>query len=98
LLNGRTNLHLLRIAERLTAANTDLMNLLRGMAARYTQAWGDPLGGQAAALKNLWTMAYREAQVEAFADAYLVVAVCFAVCVVLVPLMRKAGPAGRAQS
>jgi MFS transporter, DHA2 family, multidrug resistance protein len=91
LLNSRTNLHLLRIAEHLTAANTDLMNLLRGMAARYAQAWGDPLGGQAAALKNLWTMAYREAQVEAFADAYLVVAVCFAVCVVLVPLMRKAG-------
>jgi DHA2 family multidrug resistance protein len=92
LLNSRTNLHFLRIAERLTAANTELTNLLHGTAARYAQAWGDPLGGQAAALKNLWTMAYREAQVEAFADAYLVVAVCFAVCVVLVPLMRKAGP------
>ena len=39
LLKARTNLHFLRIAERLTAANTELISLLRGMAARYAQAW-----------------------------------------------------------
>ena len=81
LLNSRTNLHFLRIAEHLTAANTELMNLLHGMTARYAQALGDTVGGQTAALKNLWLLAYREAQVEAFADAYLAIAVCFALSV-----------------
>jgi DHA2 family multidrug resistance protein len=44
--------------------------------------------GQAAALKKLWEAAYREAQVQAFADAYLVLAVCFAASMMMVPLMR----------
>jgi DHA2 family multidrug resistance protein len=33
----------------------------------------------------------REAQTQAFADAFVVIATCFAVAVVLVPLMRKMG-------
>ena len=44
--------------------------------------------GQVAALKKLWEAAYREAQVQAFADAYLVIAVCFAISAMMVPLMR----------
>jgi MFS transporter, DHA2 family, multidrug resistance protein len=89
ILNDRTNLHFLRIAEHLTSANAQFMNLLHGITARYTQAWGDSVSGQAAALKKLWLLAYREAQVQAFADAFLVIAVCFALCVMMVPLMRK---------
>jgi MFS transporter, DHA2 family, multidrug resistance protein len=58
------------------------------MAVRYAQAWGDPAAGQAAALKKLWLLVYREAQVQAFADAYLAIAVCFALSAVMVPLMR----------
>jgi DHA2 family multidrug resistance protein len=58
------------------------------MAARYAQAWGDPTAGQAVALKKLWLLAYREAQVQAFADAYLAIALCFALAAMLVPLMR----------
>lgn len=92
LLNDRTNLHFLRIAEHLTSANTELINRLHGMTARYGQSTGDLVSGQAAALKNLWLLAYREAQVEAFADAYLAIAVCFALSVMMVPLMRKAAP------
>jgi hypothetical protein len=42
--------------------------------------------GQTAALKKLWEAAYREAQVQAFADAYLVIAVCFAISAMMVPL------------
>jgi MFS transporter, DHA2 family, multidrug resistance protein len=93
ILNDRTNLHFLRIAEHLNSANAGMMNLLRGLSIKYSQAWGDLAGAQAAALKRLWLMAYREAQVQAFADAYLAVAMCFAVSVVLVPLMRKVAPA-----
>jgi MFS transporter, DHA2 family, multidrug resistance protein len=88
LLNDRTNLHFLRIAEHLSSANTELNNWLHGMAARYAQAWGDPAAGQAAAFKKLWLLAYREAQVQAFADAYLAIALCFALAAVMVPLMR----------
>jgi hypothetical protein len=36
----------------------------------------------------LWEAAYREAQVQAFADANLVIAACFAISVVMVPFMR----------
>jgi DHA2 family multidrug resistance protein len=89
ILNDRTNLHFLRIAEHLTSANVQFMNLLHGITARYTQAWGDSVSGQAAALKKLWLLAYREAQVQAFADAFLAIAVCFALSVMMVPLMRK---------
>jgi MFS transporter, DHA2 family, multidrug resistance protein len=41
ILNDSTNLHFHRIAEHLTAANAQAMNLLNGVAARYAQAWGD---------------------------------------------------------
>ena len=98
-LNDRTNLHFLRIAEHLNSANVEVNNWLHVMAARYAQAWGDSTAGQAAALKKLWLLTYREAQVQAFADAYLVIALCFAVAVVMVPLMHKVTtPRGPARS
>jgi len=53
---------------------------------------GDTLRGQEAAIKQLWLLAYREAQVETFADAYLAIAMCFTVAVVMVPLMHKVAP------
>jgi MFS transporter, DHA2 family, multidrug resistance protein len=89
ILNDRTNLHFLHIAEHLNSANAQLNNWLHEMAARYAQAWGDPAAGQAVALKKLWRLAYREAQVQAFADAYLAIAVCFAIAALMVPLMRR---------
>jgi DHA2 family multidrug resistance protein len=88
ILNDRTNLHFLHIAEHLNSANAQLNVWLHGMAARYPQAWGDPATGQAAALKKLWLLAYREAQVQAFADAYLAIALCFALAALMVPLMH----------
>ena len=88
ILNDHTNLHFLHIAEHLTTANMAMQNTLSGVAVRYGQVLGDTLQGQRAAIKQLWLLAYREAQVETFADAYLAIAVCFAVSVVLVPLMH----------
>jgi MFS transporter, DHA2 family, multidrug resistance protein len=84
ILNDRTNLHFLRIAERLNSANTELNNWLHVVGARYAQTSGDT-----AALKKLWLVTYREAEVQAFADAYLVIALCFAVSIAVVPLLRK---------
>jgi len=56
---------------------------------RNSQALDDPVHGQAAALKQPRLLAYREAQVQPFADAYLVIAACFVLAVVMAPLMRK---------
>jgi hypothetical protein len=61
------------------------MNLLNGIAARYAQAWGDQVHAHDAALKQLWQLAFREAQVQTFADAYLAIAICFAVAFLMVP-------------
>jgi DHA2 family multidrug resistance protein len=88
ILNDRTNLHFLRMAERLNSANTELNNWLRLITARYAQTLGDAIA-QTAALKKLWLVAYREAQVQAFSDAYLVIALCFAISILLVPFLYK---------
>jgi MFS transporter, DHA2 family, multidrug resistance protein len=86
--NDRTNLHFLRIAEHLNFSNTELAGWLHRMTSHYIEAWGDPMIAHTAALKKLWEAAYREAQVQAFADADLVIAVCFAISAMMVPLMR----------
>jgi DHA2 family multidrug resistance protein len=93
ILNDRTNLHFLRLAEHLNTTNAAMTNLLRRVAAGDTATWGgDAAHGQAAALKQLWSLTYREAQTQTYADAFLAIAVCFVVAVVMVPLMRKVAP------
>ena len=95
ILNDRTNLHFQRIAEHLSAANAQVMSLIDSTAARYLQTLGDPVQAHDAALKKLWLLAFREAQVQTFADAYLMIAACFAIALFMVPLMRKvAAPKG----
>jgi DHA2 family multidrug resistance protein len=92
ILNDRTNLHFQRIAEHLTSTNAQAMNLVNGIAARYAQAWGDQVHAHDAALKKLWLLALREAQVLTFADAYLAIAICFAIAFLMVPFMQKVAP------
>ena len=92
ILNDRLNLHFLRLAEHLTSVNVQTADLVHAMTARYAALWSDPVHAQAAALKRLWLLAYREALVLTFGDAYLAIAACFALAVVMVPLMRKVRP------
>ena len=92
ILNDRLNLHFLRLAERLTSVNVQAANLTHGMTTRYAALWSDPVHAQAAALKRLWLLAYREALVLTFGDAYLAIGACFTLAVVMVPLMRKVKP------
>jgi DHA2 family multidrug resistance protein len=68
------------------------------MTARYAAHWGDPVHGHTAAVKKLWLLAYREAQVQTFADAYLAIAACFMLAVLMVAPMRKVGQPARASS
>jgi DHA2 family multidrug resistance protein len=71
-------------------ANDALAGWLYGSAARYAAEFGgDPAHGNAAALKRLWSLTWREAPTQTFADAFLVLAVCPAIATVLVPLMRN---------
>ncbi|HME25293.1 MAG TPA: DHA2 family efflux MFS transporter permease subunit [Acetobacteraceae bacterium] len=93
ILNDRTNLHFERLAEHLNGANPAMLQFVQHVAANETVArGGDALHGHAAALKVLWSLTLREAQTQAFADAFLVIALCFIVATMMVPLMRKLAP------
>ncbi|MFC3674583.1 DHA2 family efflux MFS transporter permease subunit [Ferrovibrio xuzhouensis] len=102
ILNDRTNLHFLRLAEHLTSANPAVTGLLGRVAAAQTALLGgDPLHGQAAALKQLWALTMREAQTLSYGDAFTVILVCFVIATAMVPLMRKVGapsPAAAAEA
>ena len=89
ILNDRTNLHFLRLAEHLNAGNTAMQATVNHVGAKFAAAHGDAVYGHAVALKQLWALTYREARVETIADAFLVIALSLAVATVLVPLMRK---------
>jgi DHA2 family multidrug resistance protein len=84
-LNDRTNLHFLRLAETLTAANEPLNNFLTPLLAETGDARGQ-------ALREVWNLTYREAQTMTYSDAFLMIMVCFSAAVFLVPLMRKITP------
>ena len=93
ILNDRTNLHFLRLAEHLNAANNAVTDLLHRYSTSYMAAFaGDAANGQASALKQLWSLTIREAQTESFADAFLVIALCFAFATIMVPFLRKVEP------
>jgi len=90
LLNDRTNLHFLRLAEHLTAANPATVNLLSSAGGHYVGTFsGDAGHSDTLALQRLWSLTYREAQVLTYSDAFLLIALCFVVATLLVPLMRK---------
>jgi MFS transporter, DHA2 family, multidrug resistance protein len=55
--------------------------------------WGGAsVHGHAAALKQLWSLTWREAQTQTYADAFLAMAACFVVATAMVPPMRKVIP------
>jgi DHA2 family multidrug resistance protein len=88
-LNDRTNLHFERIASHLTPANTAMNRFLDGAAQRYGALPGTIDSGHAAALRQLWELAYREASTLAYADAFHVLMfACFAAALAAL-LMRK---------
>jgi MFS transporter, DHA2 family, multidrug resistance protein len=93
ILNDRANLHFLRLAEHLNATNTAMVELVQRIAATHAAAWaGDAVHGHTAALKRLWSITWREAQTQTYADAFLAIGACFVVATLMVPLMRKVAP------
>ena len=94
LLNDRTNLHFLRLAEHLNARNENL-NIWLEQLQQNAQAHGqNSVDSTPYVLHQLWALTWREAQTLSYADAFLAIMLCFIVAVALVPLMRKiAAPA-----
>ena len=91
-LNDRANLHFLRLAEHLTPANAAMIDLNSRVAARTAATFGDTAHAQAVALRLLWSATWNEAQTMTYSDAFLLIALCFAVATATVPLMRKVAP------
>jgi DHA2 family multidrug resistance protein len=91
ILNDRTNLHFLRLAEHLTTANPATVNMLASASSRYAAAFpGDAEHSHLLAIQRLWSLTHREALVQTFADAFFLIAICFVIATLMVPLMRKA--------
>jgi len=93
ILNNQTNFHFLYIASHLTPANGAMALLVHGMTERWGTALGTATAGRAAALSQLWHLAYREASTLAYADAFRAIMAAFVVATLLVPLLRKVAPA-----
>lgn len=89
ILNDRTNLHFLRLAEHLNAGNEAMQDMLRNGAGNLLSAGIDMGANSAGALRNLARLTLREAQTQAVADAFFVIMLCLLVATVMVPLMRK---------
>jgi DHA2 family multidrug resistance protein len=93
LLNDRTNLHFLHLAEHLNAGNPAVQGLLTQVAGSEAGHWGGDIAhGYAAALRQLWALTFREAQTQAFGDTFLVIMVCLIAAMVLIPIMSKVLP------
>ncbi len=99
ILNDRTNFHFQAIASNLTPANGAMTRFLAEAAHRYAAIPGSPQQGHAAALGQLWRLAYREASTMAYADAFRAIMIAFVIATLLVPLMRNvAAPKAPAQA
>ena len=89
-LNDRTNLHFQRLAERLHDGNEAMSGFLASAGAPLSAL---PSGEAAtAALRQLWSLTYREALTMTFSDAFLLVMVCFIAALLFVPLLRRITP------
>jgi DHA2 family multidrug resistance protein len=89
ILNDQTNAHFVTIAGRLTPANGAMTRLVDATAQRYAAQPNGALLGHAAAIKQLWQLAYREASTLAYADAFRAIMLAFVVATILVLFMRK---------
>ncbi len=98
ILNDQTNSHFVAIASNMTPANGAMTRLLDAQR-RATPRARRLADGHAAALKQLWHLAYREAATLAYADAFRAIMAAFIFATLLVPFLRvvataKAPPTG----
>jgi DHA2 family multidrug resistance protein len=94
ILNDRWDLHLSRLRDSVTWGRDVAVERMTSM----TMAFQDRLGSDAelAAVRQLSQQVRQEAQVMAFADVFLILAVVFSLMVLLIPLVAKPQAAGGA--
>ena len=89
ILNDRSNLHFLRLAEHLNASNEAMTETLQRVGNNLIASGLDVATAQTGALKQLWSLTMREAQTQTYADAFLAIGVCFVIATALAPLLKK---------
>ena len=92
ILNDRTNLHFLRLAEHLNTTNTAMVSLLQQVTAAATAACGGDAvtGPRRWRCEQLWTLTLREAQTQTYRRCLSGHRCCASsIATVMVPLMRK---------
>jgi DHA2 family multidrug resistance protein len=92
ILNDRTNFHFAALASNLTDANAPTMRLLAALTQRLSETLGSPVAGRVAAIRELFQLAYREAETMSYADAFRAIMLAFAIATCLVPFLRKVAP------
>ncbi len=93
LLNDRANSHFLHLAEHLNSSNPAAQALLSQVASADAARWGgDSSHGHAAALHQLWSLTFKEAETLAFADTFLAIMVSLIASMALIFLLRKVLP------
>ena len=88
-LNNRTNLHFERIASHLTPASGATTQFLDRTAERFAALPGAIDSGHAAALRELWQLAWRQASTLAYADAFRVLMFACLAGALIAPFMKK---------
>ncbi len=89
-LNGRWDLHLVRLRDDITWSRFRAMETWDTMTGAYARLGSD---AERAALKGMANMVRREALVMSFADVFLVLTVLFVAMALLVPFIRRPAPA-----
>jgi DHA2 family multidrug resistance protein len=89
-LNARTNFHFNVLASNLTDASGPTRRAVAGMTERLRPTLGSPVAGHAAAIRELWHLAYAQAETLSYADAFRTIMVAFVIATCLTPLLKKA--------
>jgi DHA2 family multidrug resistance protein len=92
MLNNQTNFHFQILAAHLSESNGALKSTLAGMTRHLTTILGSPAAGHQAALRELWQLAYAQAETLAYGDAFRAIMLAFILATCLVPLMKKVVP------
>jgi len=88
-LNDRTNFHFNMLASNLTEASLPARRAIAGMTQRLGDTLGSPVAGHAAAIRELWQLAYAQAETLSYADAFRTIMLAFIIATCLTPLLKK---------
>jgi DHA2 family multidrug resistance protein len=88
-LNDRTNFHFNVLASHLTEASWPTRRVVAGMTERLSGPLGSTVAGHETAIKELWLMAYAQAETLSYADAFRTIMAAFVIATCMVPFLKK---------